>query len=161
MNNLTKTLIESSYTKKQALSRLELIRQNIQSKLFTKETQGSKPSDDQVWVDSLNPEVLAELTKENSSQIFDSSKQEIETLKLLIVYLSFDPEKESIDKIGKWVKENISKDMLMEIKISPKLIAGCALSYNGFIKDFSIKSRIEQNRAEVLANLQRFNKAGS
>lgn len=158
MNNLTKTLVESSYTKKQALSRLELIRQTVQSKLFTSKPPTQNKSSDQTWLNSLPSEVLNEFTKDNSSKLLDSSKQELESIKLLIVYLAFDPEADSIDQIGKWVKSNVSKDMLIEVKISPELIAGCTLSYNGILKDYSIKSRIDQNRAEVLKNLQSFKK---
>lgn len=54
-----------------------------------------------------------------------------------------------VPKLGNWLRENVSKNILVDLRLDPKLIGGCALAWKGTYRDFSLRFYIEKRKESV------------
>jgi len=50
------------------------------------------------------------------------------------------PEKE-VRRLGRWFRQNIDPQILLDLRRDPKIIGGCQLIWQGFEGDFSLRSK--------------------
>ena len=82
--------------------------------------------------------------------------KKIESLRVLTLYLTFDPDEEALSQIGGYVRTNFPNIQLLDIKFDPNLIAGAALSSGGVYKDYSLRTKINERKAVILDNFKKF-----
>lgn len=83
---------------------------------------------------------LQELEKRNGD--LENWKQEIENLRVLNLTLACEPTRANILNYGAWIKKNIGKDVIMDITVDPKIIAGAQIVWNGKYKDYAYVQRL-------------------
>jgi len=73
---------------------------------------------------------------------FDETKNKIEAIEPLHISVPVELPDEEIAKIIAKLRQEYGKEFLMEIKFDKSLIGGCALSYKGVYKDYSVKAKL-------------------
>lgn len=77
-------------------------------------------------------------------RLVEEYRIQLENTKLLLIYFSFEPSKELVQKIAGWVILNIKRKLLLEVHINQELIAGSALVYDGKYRDYSMKRELDK-----------------
>ena len=77
---------------------------------------------------------------------------------MVTLYLPFDMPRSELVKLGKWFKENVSPETVVDIQYQPELIGGGAFSWKGQIQDYSLRARIEASKKQILNSLLAFEK---
>lgn len=155
---LVDQILFNTFIQTLALKRLLLLKNLAIGKLFGQKDSAKAAdavsSEQQMWLDSLDKDLFHHFTQSNVYKLFDDAEKVIKEIKPLTVYVSFDlPEKE-ISKIGQLLRQDYGKNFLIEIKLDPNLIAGCAFVWNGIYKDYSLRHKINENRQAVLSTLK-------
>lgn len=154
MNDILPIILNETYTQTQLKRRLRLLKAYIDSRLFS---SGQKlVEQDSYWISSLGESFYQNFTKENFHNLFEKIEKQIDALNLLIVYLPIELPDKEIPMLGKKVRLMFNQVSLIEIKLDPTLIAGCALIFGGLYKDYSIRSKIQEKRMEILSTLKGF-----
>ena len=178
---LTEKIMKTTFTKNQLLRRIRLLNDFISFRLFRPEGIQSKDLREQImkffathskgsageldviaqeadWLNSLEESFFARFTKENFNVAFDSLEKELSNAVPVILYLPFFmPEVRQLE-VGKWFKDNIGPHMLFETNFNPNLVGGCAVSYRGEMRDYSILGKIDANKQLIINNLKSFKK---
>lgn len=139
-----------------------------------KEYSKSVSRDNQIsWISSLDASLLQDMAPDNAPAFFADLEAGIDQVKTVVLYVPTDIDEDptqaltpvgsnqpsaqeqqlAIDSLGAWFKKNLGPQTLFEIKYDSELIGGCALSYKGTYKDYSLKVRIDENKTEILKNL--------
>lgn len=80
----------------------------------------------------------------------------ISKLQVLILYLPFEVNDRIVEQIGQKTRIIFSQLLLLDIKYDPSLIAGCALVWKGILRDYSLKAKIEQEKAQILESFKKY-----
>lgn len=158
MNDILNTILQNTYTQTQLKHRVRLLKSYIEKTLFTTDGNLKDASlADINWLRSLPDAFYKNFNRENIYQKFSEIEPEIEKLSALTLYLSFEPNDEAISYIGELVRKTFANaGLLIDIKIDPLLIAGCALSFKGVYKDYSLRAKIEEKKAQIMENFKQF-----
>ncbi len=73
-----------------------------------------------------------------------SLKNEVQKLKILKLYLAFDPTDEITEDILEWVSKNIGAGIILDIEKNESLIGGAIIVFNGKYQDLTIKKQLEE-----------------
>lgn len=174
---LTKTLLATTYTKAQSLRRLRLIQDFLNYWVFTPHDQNEAnqkitefitnetnitPADQQ-WAIQFFTDFVARVgdlsDQMHRTQILstlEAAQNNIAKTEILKLYIPFDMPGDQLLRLGQWVKTNISPLVLMEIHYNGALLAGCAMSWKGVYRDYSLGGKVAQNRAEIIQSLTTF-----
>ncbi len=69
----------------------------------------------------------------------------------LTIFFVFIPDNSQVEGFGKWLREHLKNpELLFDVKIDSSLIGGCAISYKGVYRDYSLKARIAANKANLM-----------
>lgn len=163
-NSITKTFFKTTYSVSQARARLRLLRDYLIDYLFappndnllTSQVKDVRPagSDKDPWLKSLGEEFYNEFSHENVYQKLKVLEETISDSEPLVMYMAFDMPDDEINKLGPWMRKNIMEDILFDIKIDPTLMGGCAFSWHGIFKDYSLRAKVAQNHDKILANIK-------
>jgi hypothetical protein len=75
----------------------------------------------------------------------------VSSLPVVSLTIAFEPEEETLKNIFDWFPLNINRQVLLDIKVDPNLIAGANIGYNGKCLDCSIKPIFDQTYSEIPA----------
>lgn len=154
-NNILNRFLEKTYYKTQINRRFNALKGFLQNKFFNSPLPKIDP-EEEAWIKSLGEDFYKNFTKLNVYQLLSKLEKDIKTLQTLTVYLSFDLPDEEKDRLGVWLRANFKKDLVFEIRLDQALIGGAALSWKGVYKDYSLRSRIDQNRDKIMASLKNY-----
>lgn len=107
------------------------------------------------WLKSLPQDFYSSFNKNNVSQIITDIEAKIKQIQPLVVYLPFSTTDEACAEIGRFVRKTFSNSLIIDTKFDSKLIAGCALSFRGIYKDYSLRVRIEEKKTEILESFKK------
>jgi F0F1-type ATP synthase delta subunit len=71
-------------------------------------------------------------------------QEKISSLPTVSLTLAFEPKEDTLKSLSNWFPANINKQVLLDIKVDPEIIAGAYVSYKGKCSDFSIKPVFDQ-----------------
>lgn len=111
---------------------------------------------DLAWVNSLGEDFLKTFSPTNLDVTLEKLSQDIKILPHLTIFVPFDMPDTEVNKIGIWLRTNTKQKFVFETKIDPDLIGGCALSYKGIYKDYSLRVSIEENKQQIRENLNSY-----
>ncbi len=143
--NLADFILETSYTRSDALERLRGLQEGVVGKIFKKE--GAKDQAD------LPAEIVKQFDKDNVERLFSEAEGEIKSIEALVVYAPVKLEAEHFSKLGQWLRKNYGEKFLMEIKYDPGLIAGAALAWKGRMRDFSLREKLLRKKDDIKREL--------
>lgn len=81
-------------------------------------------------------------------------QETISSLPVVTISLAIEPDDEILKTMFDWFPISLKKQVLVDIKIDPKLIAGCSVNYQGKQKDASIREVFE-NVCSALFNAEK------
>lgn len=82
--------------------------------------------------------------------VLDGMQKYITSLPVLSITLAFEPTDETLRILSEWCSFTIKKQLLFDIEVSKKVIAGGIIHYNGKYKDYSIVPTFQKILEEVL-----------
>lgn len=157
MDNILSTVIKTTYSLTQFKHRLSVLKSYFLQNFFNTEGQIASLPDDSAWLKSLPDQLIKSFNKDNIYKIFEDLEKQISTIKALTIYLTFEPDNESLKQIGERARKTFGNPtLLLDVKYDPKLIAGAALSWNGLYRDYSLREKIEERKLAVLESFKSF-----
>lgn len=144
-------LIAQTYTIHDLQQKLEFLKQYLKVTLFNDKADIKQfNSEDLVWLDNLPADFLKGINAQNLDQTFKEFDQQIKTLKSLVMMVPTELPPKTVAEITNKLRKDYGSDFFVDIKLDPSLIAGCALVWKGHLKDYSLKSKIEEMKPEIL-----------
>lgn len=156
MNEVLTTVLKDTYSLTFLKHRLRILKSYLSSKIFGGEAQDELSAQDSTWLSSLPRPLFEQFNKNNFSGIFSELEEEISTFKILTMYLPFDTDEQTLAQIGEFARKKFNSLIVLDMKFDPNLIAGCALSWGGIYKDYSLRSQIDQRKGEILESFKKF-----
>lgn len=156
MDDILSTILKDTYTLSQFKKRLKILQSYFQQQFFHSLATESLTPKDSLWFKSLPKSFMESFSKDNLSQNLGSLTKKISSMQILTVYLPIDVTDEALDQIGSKVRNLFGEKFLLDIKYNPNLIAGCALSWKGIYKDYSLHSKISERRLAILQSFKKF-----
>lgn len=156
--SLLNLILKDTFTPAACLKRLGLLRGVTETEIFQKQAEAKQnlPPDDLAWLEAVDTKVVAGLTGANFETIFKATEEAIRNILPLTVFVPFALPDQQSNEIGRKLRESYGDQFLMEVKIDPSLIAGCALAWKGIYQDFSLKKRIETQKQVILNTLKQY-----
>lgn len=81
--------------------------------------------------------------KDTVAGFFNTLKELMKKLKTIKFVLAFDPSRKTIEKLHNFVKDTLGIGYIFDIEISPEVLGGAIVIFNGKYNDFSLKKKIE------------------
>lgn len=159
MEKILKLIQNNSYTISQIRRRIRVLKNYLTNQYFSQAfdlSQISSHNSDIAWIKSLDQNILSSINSSNLNEVFDQLETEVKRINVLTVYLPVDFDEDQQNQIGLYVQNNFSQKPLIDIKLDPTLIAGCALVWNGIYKDYSLRKRIQDNKEKLLSQMKQF-----
>jgi len=151
---LLDTVLASTFVKADVLRRLRIVREYLEQRFFT---PGEKKDlsdyfvvhhvsvDDQVVIKSWDGGFFKSFNKENAYDFLDKMSKRVNVLPTVNMYVPIVLDAGQTAKIGQWMRENIDKEVLIELHIEPSSFGGCAFAYNGVYSDYSLRHYMHKN----------------
>ena len=95
-------------------------------------------------------EIIGRESKDRDiKKYFDEIDKSLSSAPVLAVAISFEPSEKFVEKLSTWLKENISKDLVVDILFNTQLIGGIQLSFRGKYLDLSLRKKIAKELEAV------------
>jgi F0F1-type ATP synthase delta subunit len=78
-------------------------------------------------------------------------QEKIVAMPVLSMTIAFEPQEQTMRALSEWFLVNMNRQMLFDITVDKKLVAGSAINYNGKFFDFSIRPILERILADTLS----------
>lgn len=157
--DLLKVILADTFTKNAAEKKLLTLKNHLLDTMFTtspkKEAKSENP-ELATWLTKVNKKALEDITNKNVYAVFDKAESELKAVEPLVLYLPYELPEEEMTAIGLRLRRDYGENFLMEVTIDPNLIAGCALSFKGIYKDYSVKQRIADNKQAILESFKQY-----
>lgn len=157
MTDLTAQIIARFHTRSEALSFLRDFNGAGNDLFFSEETHraSEKKVSDQRHQQQENEDRFGEklwklVSRHNFKENIEQSEKEIKEMPVLTVYLALELQGPQLELLSSELVSNFSKSQfLIDFKLDPGLVAGCAMVWEGKYGDFSVKRLLEQNNGEI------------
>lgn len=160
MDTILDTILTNTYTLSRLNKRVRLLNQSLSNKLYSAKfdlsKQGLVEKQDLDWLNNLEIGLIENITTDSFNSIFKDLSERIKQLKILVLYLALEQPEDEIENIGKYVRQNFNQNIILDIKLDPSLLGGCAIVWNGIYRDYSIRKKIEEEKVTILATLKAF-----
>ncbi len=154
MDDLLNKILTNTYTTQSLHHRLSFLKDYFSAKFYSQQGLVFAQTDLE-WLQSLG-ECTGQFNRENLNDWIIKLQKQAETLERLTTYFAVDLPEENVRQVAKFIRENFKQGLLVDVKIDPSLIAGCALVYKGVYKDYSLKKTIENQKTQVLEQFKLF-----
>lgn len=158
MNDILNTILETTYSLTQLKHRVRLLKSYLEKAIFSAQAKEENANQaDLNWLNSLPDNFFKNFNKDNIYQIFQILEPQIAKLPVLIIYLAFEADDQVLSQLGPMVrKTQQNPHLLIDVKVDPDILAGCALSWKGMYKDYSLRAKIEEKKSEIMENFKQF-----
>lgn len=158
MDEIQGSILKDTYSLSQLKHRLRILKANLLKTFFGGEDKEESISpQDLAWLKSLPLAFFQKFTKDNIYQIFSDLDDRAHDLKILTLYLSFEPDENVLSQIGSYARKTFEMpQLLLDIKLDPSLIAGGALSWKGVYRDYSLRSQLALKKNQLWEGFKRF-----
>lgn len=162
---LLETILENTFTKSDLDRRLRLLKEYMVKSLFREVKLGKvRPellnispdiASDLTWLESIPDTFFHHFNRQNLHEKLNEIAKMTEELPTIVINLPIESTEREISDIGSKVRTTFKDNYLIDIKIDPSLIAGCSLVWEGVIKDFSLRAKIEEQKEAILESFKR------
>lgn len=155
------TILNTTYTLSELRKRVNILKNYLTLKLFGDIHEWGKVvnqfnPDEIAWLQSLEKSFLDSFNKDNVNPIFESIEKSLSQTNILNIYLPFETNSQINSSLGQNLRKLFDRIILLDVKFDPNLIAGCALSWQGIYRDYSLRKRIEDNKAQIMAGFKKY-----
>ena len=88
--------------------------------------------------------------------MIEALEKQVKSIQPLIIYLPFEIPEGEVVRIGMKIRTDLGKNLLLNFKVDPTLIAGCAIVWNSQLRDYSARARINQNKPQILSIIKEY-----
>lgn len=166
--DLIKDVLYNTYTLSEARYRLGILGKALEKKFFSvrdgediekllREVAHSSRETDAKAAAEWNS-FFDELTAENLYETIREVSEKVDSLPSITLYVTRAPDDDSVVEIGKWLRENIRENMMIDLRIDPWVAGGCAFVWNNRYYDYSFKYFAEQHKQELQEMIESYNK---
>lgn len=157
IDQLLNTILKETYTLNQLKHRLSMLKLKFLQYFFgTEKKQSLLSESDLMWLKSLPPDFSKSINQDNVYTVFEDLEKKINSMSVLTMYLTFEPDELSLTQIGEMTRKTFSNlTLILDIKYDPRLLAGAALSFKGMYRDYSLRSRIEERKLAILQSFKK------
>ena len=156
MDEVLAFILKDTFTLISLKHRVRILKSYLDEKLFGKTEKELLESSDRDWLNSLPSQLLEKFNKDNLLSQTSELENKLKELKVLTLYLAFEVTDQAAYSLGARARALFNPTLLLDIKFNPSLVAGCALVWKGIYKDYSLRSRIDQNHEQILSSLKSF-----
>lgn len=157
MDQILETILQNTYTLTSLKHRFKILKSYLEKTLFGGEKVQTLSKEESDWLKTLPDSFYQQFNKDNAYSVFTGLENKINQLTPLTIYLPFTTDEEVASQIGSSARTTLQNPhLLLDRKHDPLLIAGCALSWKGIYKDYSLRARIEEKKSEVLDSFKKF-----
>ncbi len=157
MDQTLNIILRDTYSLTQLKHRLNVLKSYLLKALFgNQEILAPLSKEDLTWLKSLPETFYQQFNKDNVYTAFANLHMQISKLTTLTIYLAFEPDEAALTQIGSYARKSFGTTLLLDTRFDPRLTAGCALSFKGIYKDYSLRSKIEEKKAEILEGFKRY-----
>ena len=149
-------ILSDTYTLSSIKHRVRILKAYLISQIFTSPEYQDVQSNDLIWLRALGKDFYKQFNQSNIYSIFDLIEAKIDKMEPLYVYLPFIADDQVDTAIGQYIRSSVGHNLLYETKFDPNLVAGCGLSFKGVYKDYSLRSKIEAKKSEILDSFKKF-----
>lgn len=149
-------ILQNTYSLTQLKHRLNLLKAYLEGQIFGTEKPQTFNFQEDPWIKNLSHDLLSGFNKDNLTLSFENIQKQIASLETLTLYLTFDPDELTLTQLGEHIRKTFGRIIMLDIKYDPNLIAGVALVWKGLYKDYSLRSKIEEKKAEIMQGFQQF-----
>lgn len=162
MDNLQE-ILKDTYSTASLKHRLRVLKSYISNHIFSNQSKEELAASDSTWLSTLSPAFYQQFNAQNTTEIFNTLDARINQLQILTIFLPFESDDQTTKEIGTFARKIFTSEggaydkiLILDIKFDPNLTAGCALSWNGVYKDYSLKSKIHERKSDILESFKRF-----
>jgi len=159
-DQILNTILKNTYTKSSFFKRMNILRRYLEHYFFKEKIPLEKflanlnlPPQDKEALLSWNKDLYSSFTLYTLYKQLDHISKAIKTIPNITLYIPIDTTPEDREKLGSWVKENISIRSLLDLRHDPKRIGGAAVVYNNIYRDFSLHHFMTKNKNEIMGIL--------
>jgi hypothetical protein len=105
------------------------------------------------WMEQFRAAALSPLVV---YEALDSIEEDIAGLPALTFYVPVRFDDASIERFGTWFRENVEPNLLLTLRIDPKVVGGCAFIWRDVYHDYSLRYYIDRENAEVFSMFDRY-----
>ncbi len=156
MNRILDIILTNTYTLSDLKHRLRILKEYLETRFFNKTGPNEISPADSKWFSTLSKDFFDQFNKDNFSQIFERLEKEIDKITPLVIYLSFDIDEQIKTRISSWLRQNLTQKIIFETRFDPNLIGGVALTFNGIYKDYSLRSKINEQKELILQEFKNY-----
>ena len=157
MNDLLNTILKETFSLNGLKHRLRILKSNLLKTFFGNEKEEvTLSTQDLNWLKSLPLSFYQQFNKDNVYQIFFDLEAAEAKLKILTMQLTFEPDEDALNQIGTFARKIFDPTIILDIKLNPNLIAGAALVWKGIYRDYSLRTKIEEKKPEILEGFKKF-----
>lgn len=156
MDQILNTILNNTYTLPELKHRINILRTYLAKKFFGAYEDQPLSPEDQNWINNLPTELLESFNKTNLYEILKTVEEKAFDTQVLTLYLPFEATGQTVKLIADKTRGILHRPVLLEIRYDSVLIAGLALSLNGIYKDYSLRAKIEERKAEILGSFKKF-----
>ena len=157
MDEILGTILKDTYSLSQLKYRLRVLKTYLLRIFFGSTSEVNISAEDLNWLKTLPQEFYQKFTKDNVYQFFSEFDDAAHNLKILTLYLSFEPDNTILSQIGSFARKAFNfPTLLLDVKLDPRLIAGTALSWKGVYKDYSLRSQLALKKRELWEGFKKF-----
>ena len=73
----------------------------------------------------------------------------LKALPVLTLYLAVILDDDQMDQLGIWFRKNLNPELIIDMRINPGLVSGCAYVWNNQYKDLSFHNFISQKQSLI------------
>lgn len=156
-NEILQIILQNTFTKLALKHRLRALKSHLEKGLYGAQTSQPSPTTEDIqYLATLPKDLFGKFNKDNLSSTFARTEDLVNKLPTLTMYLPFETDDVINLQIGSFARITFGKIIILETKYDPTLIAGCAFSWNGIYKDYSLKARLEERKADILESFKKF-----
>lgn len=149
-------ILANTYTLISLKKRFRILKEYLEKEIFGGDIKLELSIEDQTWLNSLPKSLLAPPDQRTFTATMEQLGKRISAIEPLVLYVTFDMPGDQLSTLTVYIRKLLNSPLcLLDIKKDPNLIAGAALVYKGVYKDYSLKSKIEQNKEKILLEFQR------
>lgn len=155
MNEVLNTILQDTYSLTQLKYRIRILKSSLLRTFFGNQNENLS-TEDLDWLKSLPQNFYQRFNKDNVYEIFGNLEQTIGRLVVLTIYLAFRPDDATVKQIGRFTRKAFDQQLLLDIRFDSSLIAGAALSWKGVYRDYSLRSKVEERKVQILEGFKKF-----
>lgn len=103
-------------------------------------------------------DVLNTYTAENLYERVHELKQAAEANSKIVLYVPVRLSTAHIERIGVWCRTNVQPNIILDLKVDPSTVGGCAFAFNNLLHDVSLSYFVKKQRPEMLKILHAYDK---